>query len=107
MRGIMDRILNCLTVIENSPVPKHADEQAIVSDLETAKAALMELNPAHIEEAHDVKALFDRIDLLARRLRSVRNDLDARELHVDLALELCRQLGAAAEDQQPNEEDDL
>ena len=107
IRGLIDRILASLLLAEAKPVPSPEDASTIRDDIAAAKAALLDLKPEFIQEAHDVKALFDRIDLIAVRLRSVRNDLDAWETHIEKALENCRQLGAAAEDPQPPAEDDL
>lgn len=107
IKGLLDRILACLILAEAKPVPSPEDVCAITADLRAAKAALLDINVDAIEEAHDVKALYDRVDLIAVRLRSVRNDLDARDQQIERALDICRQLGAAAEDTQPPAEDDI
>lgn len=107
MKGLLDRILSCLLIAEAHPVPAPEDVSTIIDDFAAAKAALLAIKPEAIEEAHDVKALYDRVHLIAVRLRAVRNDLDARDQQIERALDLCRQLGAAAEDAQPHTEDDI
>ena len=85
----------------------HAEDVAVLAEL--GSAALTELsvfsaNVDNADEAAQVKALHDRVHVVAVQLRVLRNTLEAMENAAEKALEDVRRISASLEESAPEDD---
>jgi hypothetical protein len=70
-----------------------------------AATELERLDAENIEEAYDIKPIYDRVKAVIAHERVLRNQLDRVALAADNAIDLCNLLSAHVEEHNPSEED--
>jgi hypothetical protein len=70
-----------------------------------AAEELNRLDAENIEEAYDIKPIYDRVKAVIAHERVLRNQLDRVALAADNAIDLCNLLSAHVEEHNPGDDD--
>lgn len=81
------------------------DCRHLLSDIKGAQRQHVRTDADKLEESWDVKPLYDRLKSIQTSLRVLRNNLDLSDKAVDQAIDACREISSAVE--QDRSDDDL
>jgi hypothetical protein len=81
------------------------DARHLMSDIKGAEREFTRTNADRLEEAWDIKPLYDRLKAIQTSLRVLRNTMDLSDKAIEKALESCNSIAAEVEDQKPGDED--
>lgn len=109
LRNILTQLAGEVAALRPTPEDAHRVASDDLFNLQLAINAAQEeltrLDAEDIEEAYDIKPIYDRIKAVIAHERVLRNQLDRVALAADNALDLCNLLSAHVEEHNPNEDD--
>ena len=91
---------------EDSVTLAGSDLMQLQIAINEAATELERLDAENIEEAYDIKPIYDRVKAVIAHERILRNQLDRVALAADNAIDLCNLLSAHVEEHNPSEEDE-
>jgi hypothetical protein len=91
---------------EDSVTLAGSDLMQLQIAINEAATELERLDAENIEEAYDIKPIYDRVKAVIAHERVLRNQLDRVALAADNAIDLCNLLSAHVEEHNPSEEDE-
>lgn len=80
------------------------DTRHLETDIKAAKRQHVSLNADKLQEAWEIKPLYDRLKAISCSLRILRNNLDLSEKAVDSAIESLQSIGNEIEEQESDDD---
>lgn len=111
LRNILNQLAGEVAALRPTPkdelVASNVDLYHLQVAINEASDELARLDADNIEEAYDIKPLYDRIKVIIAHERVIRNHLDRVALAADNAIDLCNLLSVQVEEESPPEDDSL
>jgi hypothetical protein len=106
LRNLLTQLAGELATLRpNSFEGISGDANSLAESINAVSNELDALDADKIEEAYQVKPIYDRVKAVIAHERILRNQLDRVALAADNAIDLCNLLSAHVEEHNPGEDD--